>query len=303
MDDVDYIIGGIVAVITGILYFFQHTLAELGWPIYLSLLSFSSTYGFLVAFFAGILSPFVLFIPGFSSLMVFVFAATGANPLILGISAGLGISIGNLIFILLGHEVDVNELGLKYGYKMKRIRQFFEKRDYLSIFIFGLVPTSNHLALPSFNPKSSNFQKTFLFYSLGGILTSIIVAFLGYYSSLAVNILLGAASPVILYFVFIGTLVLTYAFSRIDWISLVLVTVKNFHSKMFHSVKQFEWNNLFLTIYQFYRGHPFFTLLTFSLFFLYICVELIPPTYHVIIVAYVMLLFQLGVLLEREKNK
>ncbi|MGQ4832807.1 MAG: hypothetical protein ACP6IS_02775 [Candidatus Asgardarchaeia archaeon] len=302
MDEEDYIIGSIVAVVSGILYFFQNTIVNLAWPLYLGLVTFSAHYGYLIVFLAGLLTPFLPFIPAFASLVVFILATTKLNPLLLGIFAGIGVSTGDILFILSGRGINSKELSLKYGYKMKKIKQLFEKRDYFGVFIFSLVPLSENFALSSLSLRDRSYHSTFAFYSLGKIVMNILIALIGYYSMSAVNALLGVVGPIELYFIFISTLAITYAFSRLDWLSLVVMTLKRFHLKSLQNLKQFDYRSVFLNVYQFYRFHPFFTLLTFSLIFLYISLELISPMYHVIIVAYVMLLLQLGVLLEREKR-
>lgn len=149
-----------------------------------------SDFGYLGIFLATLLGTAGIFFPAPN--LVFIFAGGRLwNPLLVGLSGGLGSSLGEIggYFAgrsgVIGMENEDKEGGEKYKKKYKRTQQWIKKYRWLAIFVLAAIPN------PVFDATGivAGFFKLslveFLFPVLAGrTLRSVIFAYLGYASKL-----------------------------------------------------------------------------------------------------------------------
>jgi len=112
--------------------------------------------------------------------MLTTFSAGGINPILLGISAGAGLTISDSLVYYLGtkgHDILSGKL-LEYAEKIARwVNQKHKRLVQLLIFIYtGLTPLPNDLLTGSLGLAEYNFRKFLPALLLGNITLSIIIA-------------------------------------------------------------------------------------------------------------------------------
>lgn len=96
--------------------------------------------GYLGAFVIGFLSSFTLFLPTPAFAVIFLMAAGGLNPIVLGVAAGLGSAAGELVGFGFGYGTR-QLLVKKYKKELRNIEKLFQKYNgWLVIFVFAATP-------------------------------------------------------------------------------------------------------------------------------------------------------------------
>ena len=138
------------------------------------------TYGYAGAFVTGFLSSFTLFIPSPAFFVIFLLGSK-LNPLLLGVSAGLGSAIGEMVAY--GAGVGVNIIAKRYRKKLNEIRKLFIRyKPPVVIFIFAATPLPFDIVGIFCGAIRYNKKKFFLATLAGKLLKFTLIAYAGFYS-------------------------------------------------------------------------------------------------------------------------
>jgi len=187
------------------------------------LVDFSFQYGYLGVFAASILGSIIPFIP-LPYLFVVVLLSDMLDPLMLGIAAGVGGSLGKITSYALGRS----------GYKlfkpetkrrMDALRSLIGKYGDLGVFIFALTPLPDDVYLIPIGMMRFTFWRFLLANTAGKILLAVFVAYLGrIYFDLA-SVFLGEAQFTAVAAAIAVMIAVTIVLLRVDW-ELALQIVK-----------------------------------------------------------------------------
>ena len=101
---------------------------------------FIGQYGYFGAFLISVFGNFTIFFPVPFTLTIYAFGSI-LNPLILGISCGLGSTIGEFSAYLIGWG-GRSMLEERYGKRLESAKLLIERYGVLAIFIFAVLPLS-----------------------------------------------------------------------------------------------------------------------------------------------------------------
>lgn len=190
------------------------------------LVNIALAHGYLGVFILAILCNMTFFLPAPVVVPIYALGATH-NPILLGLSSGLGSTIGEFSSYVIG-VASKKVIDERYKKQVQITRRLLEKHGMILIFIFALTPLPDDLLLVTFGIVNYDLKKAFTAMLAGKILMNIGVAYAGRYSfptlwtyitsisTLQIGILLG-----------IGLLII-YRASKIDWSStLERFDVKN----------------------------------------------------------------------------
>jgi len=150
------------------------------------LLSLSSL-GYLGVFFSSLLGSATVIFPVPIFIIIFTAGAV-LNPFLVGIIAGIGSAIGEVVAYgigfggrkLLEKRVEVKKKGL--GYWLHRGQQWMHRRGgFLTIFIFAATPLPDDIIGIICGSIKYDIKKFFIACLLGKILLSLGLAYAGYY--------------------------------------------------------------------------------------------------------------------------
>ncbi len=137
-------------------------------------------YGYIGAFLTGFLSSFTLFIPSPAFFVIFLLG-NKLNPLLLGISAGLGSAIGEMVSYFAGYGV--NAVAKKYKKNLAEIRKSFHKyKPPVVIFIFAATPLPFDLVGIFCGAIRYDKKKFFIATLAGKLVKFTFIAYAGFYS-------------------------------------------------------------------------------------------------------------------------
>lgn len=175
------------------IFIFLFLLVLVGWVMFLRFLSPDEVVemigirnGYLVAFISAFLGGLSVFTSVPYALVVITLAAGGLNPVILGLSAGLGLVTGDVTSYFIGYHgrrvfSRRVQRALDYfrAWLLKRKRQWMVP---LFIFLYGaLIPLSNDIVVISFGFARYPFWMIMIPLGLGSIIFNTWVAFAGAY--------------------------------------------------------------------------------------------------------------------------
>lgn len=152
-----------------------------------TLLYLANTFGYLGVFVGSILSSLVLFLP-VPSFIFIITAGAILNPFLVGIVAGTGAAIGEMIGYPIGR-------GIHYGLSKKKkkrsgydknmlkiIKEWFDKkRGYLIIFLFAVSPLPDDFVILFCGIIKYDVKKLFIALLAGKIIFSLLLAYAGFY--------------------------------------------------------------------------------------------------------------------------
>jgi len=168
----------------------------------LDVTAFINTFGYLGIFLISMVGSGIGVIP-LPSFVVVIAAGAILDPILVGLSAGFGAAIGELVAYVLG-------LGILYGhsrlkkrrrmkreamkesrrlgfwrkwFSVKRLRKFFHHKYYgpAVIFIFAVTPLPDKIIGFVCGAIKYDAKKFFLFTLIGKIILHIILAYIGFY--------------------------------------------------------------------------------------------------------------------------
>jgi membrane protein YqaA with SNARE-associated domain len=103
--------------------------------------SLISQYSYFGAFLVGLITSSTIFLPLPGTVMISLMAGIeGLNPILLGIFAGLGSTIGELTSYLIGRGVSVKDVEKLKGWKRKffeSVFKYFDKYGFFTVIIFA----------------------------------------------------------------------------------------------------------------------------------------------------------------------
>jgi membrane protein YqaA with SNARE-associated domain len=149
--------------------------------LFMGLANWAAQLGYLGAFFMGFLSSFTLFLPTPAFALIFVMAAGGLNPIVLGVAAGLGSAVGELIGFGVGYG-SRQLLVKKHKKDLNRIEKLFQKyKGWLVIFVFAATPLPFDLVGIFCGNVGYPFKKFMIPTVAGKIVKYLAIALAGFY--------------------------------------------------------------------------------------------------------------------------
>ena len=174
-----------------------------------------TTYGYAGAFLISIFGNFTIFFPVPFTITIYAFGAT-LNPLLLGLTCGLGSTIGEFSAYLVGMGGRKVIEG-RYGERLESAKLLIERYGMAIIFLFALLPLPDDVILIPLGMMRYDLKKALTAAFLGKVAMCTIVAYAGRFSYTFVRdifesggIVGGIGSVVLLAIVLI-------AMMRIDW--------------------------------------------------------------------------------------
>ena len=174
-----------------------------------------TTYGYAGAFLISIFGNFTIFFPVPFTITIYAFGAT-LNPLLLGLTCGLGSTIGEFSAYLVGMGGRKVIEG-RYGERLESAKLLIERYGMAIIFLFALLPLPDDVILIPLGMMRYDLKKALIAAFLGKVAMCTIVAYAGRFSYTFVRdifesggIVGGIGSVVLLAIVLI-------AMMRIDW--------------------------------------------------------------------------------------
>ncbi len=174
-----------------------------------------STYGYAGAFLISIFGNFTIFFPVPFAITIYAFGVT-LNPLLLGLTCGLGSTIGEFSAYMVGVGGRKVIEG-RYGERLENARLLIERYGMAIIFLFALLPLPDDVILIPLGMMRYDLKKALIAAFLGKVAMCTIVAYAGRFSYTFVRdifesggIVGGIGSVVLLAIILI-------AMMRIDW--------------------------------------------------------------------------------------
>ncbi|MEM4304071.1 MAG: VTT domain-containing protein [Candidatus Caldarchaeum sp.] len=173
------------------------------------------TYGPFGVFIVSLLGSLVPFLP-VPYLFVVVLLSESVDPLVLGLAAGLGGSFGKITSYLLG-RLGYRFLGRESKNRMDALRELIGRYGEIGVFVFALTPLPDDVYLIPAGMVKLSFWRFLLANTLGKIILSTSVAYMGktyfYYSSL----FLGETTLTSTIVAVIAMTIITIVLLRVDW--------------------------------------------------------------------------------------
>jgi membrane protein YqaA with SNARE-associated domain len=174
-----------------------------------------ATYGYAGAFLISIFGNFTIFFPVPFTITIYAFGVT-LNPLLLGLTCGLGSTIGEFSAYLVGMGGRKVFEG-RYGERLESAKLLIERYGMAIIFLFALLPLPDDVILIPLGMMRYDLKKAMIAAFLGKFAMCTIVAYAGRFSYTFVRdifesggIVGGIGSVVLLAIIMI-------AIMRIDW--------------------------------------------------------------------------------------
>ena len=179
-------------------------------------------HGYLGAFLGSIIGNISIFIPVPFALVIYAFGSI-LNPLLLGIVAGLGSTIGEVTAYLIG--VGGRKIIEKhYGQRLDAIKTIIKKYGFVAIFLAALLPIPDDLLLIPLGMMRYEAKKIFVAMILGKTILCTFLAYAGLYSFTFVQQLEAGAGPIGIVVSLIMLIVIVIAMLKIDWVKVAEVT-------------------------------------------------------------------------------
>ena len=177
-------------------------------------------YGYPGVFLLAFLCNLTFFLPAPLVVPVYAMGVTH-NPLLLGLSSGVGSAIGEFssYFIGKGGSKIITE---RYGRQVAVTRRLLERHGAFLVFLFALTPLPDDLLLVTYGVINYDLRKAFTAMLLGKILMNAIVAYAGRYSFEFVWGSIVSLSPFQLVLFSIPVIVIGAYLLRQDWTDLLL---------------------------------------------------------------------------------
>ena len=178
------------------------------------------TYGYPGVFLLALLCNLTFFLPAPLVVPIYAMGVTH-NPLLLGLSSGVGSAIGEFssYFIGKGGSKIIKE---RYGRQVAVTRRLLERHGAFLVFLFALTPLPDDLLLVTYGIINYDLRKAFTAMLLGKILMNTIVAFAGRYSFEFVWGSIVSLSPFQLVLFSIPVVVIGAYLLKQDWADLLL---------------------------------------------------------------------------------
>lgn len=173
------------------------------------------TYGISGVFAVSILGSLIPFLP-VPYLFVVVLLSDTIDPLILGLVAGVGGSLGKITSYTLG-RLGYRFLGQDSKNRMDALREIIGKYGDLGVFVFALTPLPDDVYIIPAGMIKLSFVRFLIANTLGKILLATAVAYLGRTYFHYTAILLGESSLISVILAIVAMTVITIILLRVDW--------------------------------------------------------------------------------------
>ncbi len=177
------------------------------------------SYGYFGVFVLAILCNITFFLPAPLVVPIYALGVTH-NPILLGLSSGLGSTIGEFSSYFIG-VASKNIINTRYNKQLAVTRRLLEKHGMILIFIFALTPLPDDLLLVTFGIIKYDLKKAFTSMLLGKILMNTFVAYAGRYSFPTIWTFLKTITPIQIAFIVGALVVISYWFSKINWSNIL----------------------------------------------------------------------------------
>lgn len=174
-----------------------------------------ANYGYTGAFFISIFGNFTVFFPVPYIITIYAFGAT-LNPLLLGISCGLGATIGEFSAYLVGRG-GRRVIDNRYGEKLETAKKLVQSYGMWIIFLFAALPLPDDLILIPLGMLRYSLKKAMIAMFLGKLVMCTVVAYAGRYSYSFIKDIFassgwvgGIASTILL-------VIVIYVLLKVDW--------------------------------------------------------------------------------------
>jgi len=181
--------------------------------------SLVATYGYAGAFLISIFGNFTVFFPVPFVITIYAFGAT-LNPILLGISCGLGSTIGEFSAYLIGRG-GRRVIDEKYGKQLETAKLLVQTHGMAIIFWFAVLPLPDDLILIPLGMLKYSLKKAIIAMFAGKLIMCTAVAYAGRYSYSFIKDIFassgwvgGFASTALL-------IVVIYAMLKIDWTKFI----------------------------------------------------------------------------------
>jgi len=179
------------------------------------LVNIALAHGYLGVFILAILCNMTFFLPAPVVVPIYALGVTH-KPIILGLSSGLGSTIGEFSSYVIG-VASKKVIDTRYERQLRITRRLLEKYGMILVFIFALTPLPDDLLLVTFGIVDYDLKKAFTAMLAGKILMNIGVAYAGRYSFPTLWTYITAISPLQAGILLCIAAVLIYRVYKIDW--------------------------------------------------------------------------------------
>ncbi|MEM4163588.1 MAG: VTT domain-containing protein [Candidatus Caldarchaeum sp.] len=173
------------------------------------------TYGPAGVFAVSVLGSLIPFLP-VPYLFVVVLLSETIDPLILGLVAGVGGSLGKITSYTLG-RLGYRFLGQGSKNRMDALREIIGKYGDVGVFVFALTPLPDDVYIIPAGMIKLSFARFLIANTLGKILLATAVAYLGRTYFHYTAIFLGESSLISVIFAIAAMTVITVILLRVDW--------------------------------------------------------------------------------------
>ncbi|MHA1713043.1 MAG: DedA family protein [Candidatus Ranarchaeia archaeon] len=216
MEDADAAVATVIGASVTLVYIFQDVLLRASEAFGEFMFAFGSTWGYLGAFVISVFGNFTVIFPVPYAAAIFLLGAFGLNPILLGISAGIGAGIGEFSAYILGRGVSETSIREKYGNRLDSMRLLVEKYGFWTIFSFAATPLPDDLIMIPLGMIKYSFRRAFVACFLGKI---VLCTVLGYAGQLGLGWLIGGSENVWSMMIGVaGVIGVSYLTIRIDWV-------------------------------------------------------------------------------------
>lgn len=172
-------------------------------------------YGYLGAFIVCIIGNVSIILPVPFALVVYAFGST-LNPLLLGIVAGIGSTIGEMSAYALGRG-GRRVIESRYGGRLDTVKKLVEKHGMLVIFLVALLPVPDDLLLIPLGMMKYPVKKLLFAMLLGKTGMCLFLAYAGAYSLSYFRDLYAAGGEIGVIATIVLLAVIIIALLKFDW--------------------------------------------------------------------------------------
>jgi uncharacterized membrane protein YdjX (TVP38/TMEM64 family) len=174
------------------------------------------SYGYLGTFILSLLGNAIPFLPVPYLIPVFLLSSV-LNPLWVGISVGIGASLGKCVSYLIGRG-GVKVFGEKRQRELECFSTILGKYGAVAVFIFAALPLPDDIIVIPFGMMKYSFKKFYTALLLGKLVLGLIVAYTASYSFEFAKIFLGENSIIVTAASVVFLLLVIIIIFKIDWI-------------------------------------------------------------------------------------
>lgn len=191
--------------------------------------SFARDYGYAGAFFISVLGNLSIFFPVPYALVIYTLGAL-LDPILLGISSGLGSAIGEFLSYFVGRG-GRKLLDKRYGKRLDSVRLLIQRFGVVTIFAFALLPIPDDLVMIPLGMLKYSLKKAFVAMFAGKTLMSIILAYAGRYSISLIRDLFSAGGIWTVLISMSLLVILIILMLKIDWGRFIPMNEKEIRKK------------------------------------------------------------------------